>query len=380
MSSDRNPIFGGGLRASDDVALEESGLLGPHRRWTNINRYEVIFLISALLAAMVTDGLTIYRLSQLHDDISDPDFAYGIIILVTSVFLLIFLATGIFQQRITDIVVFFVCALMMTIYVIAQFVYREFNPPSKDTPTDKKLRLVRLIFTCVFNIIFVPLSIFVIRDYERDEFAKRLFGAFPAQRWPLRIYNILDCLARINTMLSISVYVLSLYNFNDFQYVDDILLSIGIPLCFLWLGVTIGMIRMESYLLVVFFAMISLFQPGFLIYSAYSNIEDPTTSSPILPTTTAIVFNTTISPNETALIQSDFFVDNNSTMSSSTKPPVNHVPVPVALFVCMALNICSHIASCVCAGLCVKNFGKGLKEKVFNNRADKLFRKCFSRS
>lgn len=100
MKADTNPIFGGGPRTDSNV-LEESGLLGPvwfneifdkesffviifkHRRWTNINKFEVIFLISALLAALVTDGLTIYRIVELPDT-ADSDFVYGIIILVTS--------------------------------------------------------------------------------------------------------------------------------------------------------------------------------------------------------------------------------------------------------------------------------------------------------
>jgi len=31
----------------------------------------------------------------------------------------------------------------------------------------------------------------------------RLFGVFPTARWPLRMYNIFDCIARINTMFSV---------------------------------------------------------------------------------------------------------------------------------------------------------------------------------
>jgi len=34
----------------------------------------------------------------------------------------------------------------------------------------------------------------------------RLFGAFAEARRPLRIYNILDCIARINAMLSVSSF------------------------------------------------------------------------------------------------------------------------------------------------------------------------------
>ena len=56
------------------------------------------------------------------------------------VFLLLFLITGILYQRITDIVAFFISAVMLTIYVIAHFVARHRS--TDDTPTDRQIRLV----------------------------------------------------------------------------------------------------------------------------------------------------------------------------------------------------------------------------------------------
>jgi hypothetical protein len=41
----------------------------------------------------------------------------------------------------------------------------------------------------------------------------------------------------------ISTFILNFYNFNGFEPIDRILLAIGIPLAFLWLGIGIGMVR-----------------------------------------------------------------------------------------------------------------------------------------
>ncbi len=49
----------------------------------NIRWYEYTFLILGILAALVTDGLTIARLVKIGS-LSEPDFAYGILILVHS--------------------------------------------------------------------------------------------------------------------------------------------------------------------------------------------------------------------------------------------------------------------------------------------------------
>ena len=141
----------------------------------------------------------------------DPDFAYGILLIVISgmtekverihhfpleiAFLLIFLVTGIFQQRITDIIAFFVSAVMLTIYVVVHYIIRAHE--GGDKPIEARLRLVssmktsalkkcaflahwkvRLIFAGAFNIFFIPFSIYVIRDYQRNDFSIRFVEKF----------------------------------------------------------------------------------------------------------------------------------------------------------------------------------------------------------
>ncbi|CAF4721919.1 unnamed protein product [Rotaria sp. Silwood1] len=378
MDHEETPRFPGGLRPSDETAIEESGFLGTHRGWVNISRYEIIFLTVGILAAIATDTLTIIRLTDIHDT-KDPDFAYAILILVNSIFLLLFLIIGIFYQRITHIVAFFISAVMLTIYVIVHYAAR-----SKETDSHGRaatIRLIRLILTIIFNICFIPLAILVIRDYRRDEFSKRLFGAFPAARRPLKIYNIFDCLAGINTMLSMSTFVLNLYNFNHFEAFDTIFLSIGIPLSLLWFGIGIGMVRLENFILVGVFYFISLFQPGFLGYSLYSAIDNSATSSSTTTTHTTITTTSTISTifssiSTTKAVNPDITTTIFTTISTST--PKGLVPVPKALYVCIVANILTHLLSMIIACICIRNFGKGLKERVFNNRFDKWFQKRWS--
>jgi hypothetical protein len=70
------------------------------------------------------------------------------------VFLLLFLFTGIFQQRITDIVAFFISAVMLTIYVIIHFVLRQ-KTTGGETDAEATVRLVRIEkFFCKFIICF----------------------------------------------------------------------------------------------------------------------------------------------------------------------------------------------------------------------------------
>ncbi|CAF0735878.1 unnamed protein product [Rotaria sordida] len=349
MDSGRTPTFAGGLNLATENALDESGFLGTRRGFGNIRWYEYTFLILGILAALVTDGLTIARLVNLGS-LNDPDFAYGILILVHSIFLLLFLITGIFYQRITDIVAFFLSAVMLTVYVIAHYFARRHGPDDSHT-TQAKIRLARLIFTIIFNVCFIPLAIIVIKDYQRDEFSKRLFGAFPTARLPLKIYSIFDCVARVSTMLSISSLLLNLYNYTGYETVDRILLIVGIPFTLLWLGMGIGMARLENYILVCIFYLMSLFQLGFLGYSLY----------------TAIQHSIAISGG------------GSTTLTTTTQATaINLVPILQVLYVCISFNLLAHILSMVLGFWCTRNFNKGLKERVFNNKIDKWIQQRWS--
>lgn len=59
-----------------------SFLIFKRRGWANISRFEIIFLIVAITAAIATDTLTIIRLVGVKRN--DADFAFGLLILVNS--------------------------------------------------------------------------------------------------------------------------------------------------------------------------------------------------------------------------------------------------------------------------------------------------------
>lgn len=332
-----------------EAAVDTSGLLGTRRNFKNIRWYEYAFLALGILATLVTDGLTIVRLVDLGS-FNDPDFAYGILILVHSIFLLAFLVTGIFFQRASDIIAFLFSAFLLTIYVVAHFFARK-NAETDAHDNQPKLRLVRLIFTMFFNVCFIPLGIIVIKDYRREEFSKRVFGAFAAARLPLQLYNIFACVARISTMLSISALVLNLYNFTGFVTADRAFLIIGIPLAFLWLGLGIGMIRLESYLLALIFYVLSLFQIGFLSFCLYTAIDYSSSINRELKSSTTTT----------------------TSMSSTKTNVLVFVPILNVLYICVSFNIVTHIASMVLSLICARNFNKGLKDKMFNNKLDQWF-------
>jgi hypothetical protein len=95
-----------------------------------------------------------------------------------------------------------------------------------------------------------------------------------------------------------------------------------------------------------------------------------TTTVTALTTTTITTLTTTVTvPTTTATATSSTIA------TSSTSSPKTLVTVPNALYVCIGTNLLAHILSMVFGFLCVRNFGKELKDRVFNNRFDKWFQK-----
>lgn len=62
---------------------ENCFFFNQRRNLGNIRRYEYVFFAVGLIAALVTDGLTLARLVQLGS-LEEPDFAYGILIIINS--------------------------------------------------------------------------------------------------------------------------------------------------------------------------------------------------------------------------------------------------------------------------------------------------------
>ncbi|CAF1507819.1 unnamed protein product, partial [Didymodactylos carnosus] len=248
---------------------------------------------------IITDALTIIRLTN---ESSEDDTTYGILLIVHSIFLTIFLITGILCQRLLDIIAFFLSAILLTTYVVIHFFKR------RSVKDQYNIRLARLIFTIFFNACFIPLTMFVIRDYRRNEYAKRLFGAFQGARRPLQIYYSFACVIRISAMLTISTLILDMRGIN--KTLDTIILAIGIPLVLIWLGIAVLMVQLENIKLAIVFYLLSLFQPvhvGWQIYEAiteYKNLNPKPSPSPATSTSSMRppLLQSTSNPQKTDLI------------------------------------------------------------------------------
>ncbi|CAF3634936.1 unnamed protein product, partial [Rotaria sp. Silwood2] len=66
------------------------------------------------------------------------------------------------------------------------------------------------------------------------------------------------------------------------------------------------------------------------------------------------------------------------TTTTSPATMINLVPILQVLYACVSFNLLAHILSMVLGFCCTRNFNKGLKERVFNNKIDKWIQQRWS--
>ncbi|CAF1320598.1 unnamed protein product [Rotaria magnacalcarata] len=165
-----------------------------------------------------------------------------------------------------------------------------------------------------------------------------------------------------------SLFLLNLYNFNQFESIDTTLLTIGIPSVLFWLAIGIVMVvRVENNKLTWAFFLLSSLQPAFMIYCLFSALK----YSPAAPLTTAATTTATAAATTAATATTTTIIILQFTISTILKPlSKSLISILPALYTCVAVNFVSFILSIVFAIKCIRNFDKGLKERVFHSKLD----------
>ncbi|CAF3873030.1 unnamed protein product [Rotaria magnacalcarata] len=331
------------------------------RRWIEIKKSERIFFVIAIIAVISTIVLTI--ISLFITPYRHAGFAYTIIIIITSALLVSFLFTGIFYHRFTDYMAILVGTLMLGIYVFVHYHLHRGEPNG----FYRNFLIARLALAIIFFTTLLVIGAIELRAYYKDKLTSKQFRYHP-QYLHLRLYNIFGCSIRVNTLFLMSLFLLNLYNFNQFESIDTTLLTIGIPSVLFWLAIGIVMVvRVENNKLTWAFFLLSSLQPAFMIYCLFSALK----YSPAAPLTTAATTTATAAATTAATATTTTIIILQFTISTILKPlSKSLISILPALYTCVAVNFVSFILSIVFAIKCIRNFDKGLKERVFHSKLD----------
>ncbi|XP_067024515.1 uncharacterized protein [Acropora muricata] len=285
--------------------------IGKVKTLTGLELNEWIFLIISVINVLVAFALTIDRLVELKKHL--PDYTFAIIVFINIGFCLFYAIHGVLREREFELYAYIGAITVILVYIVIDLAVNETTPL-------KWGRFGAIICLGPPNIYF---AIKVAQDFGYLAF--RTVGASEGIHRMYRYAGMFSCLLKFDLQLAVSLSVLVIKNVENMSKEAKITVSLGVPLQLFWSILGWLAMRREKMLLVWIFCPISVVEPAYLIY-------------------------------RTGMIIHHW---EGETAGTNDVLIYSFLGAAVAALLVRALLLYS--LRCV-----VKNFGKGLKEQVFN--------------
>ncbi|XP_003743096.1 uncharacterized protein LOC100902881 [Galendromus occidentalis] len=133
---------------------------GPWKNYSRITTLEKAFLGAWYIALLLSLGLTFYKLATSTS--GNPDTTtYGAILIIAALFSFFYVTTGVHQEQPHEMIALCITNGIVLGYVVINFV----NSRARHGGKIDEMKLARLVFTSVFSALFLPLSLYLARRY-----------------------------------------------------------------------------------------------------------------------------------------------------------------------------------------------------------------------
>ncbi|KAK8742158.1 hypothetical protein OTU49_002147 [Cherax quadricarinatus] len=294
-----------------------STVLGNIRTCQSLQFLEWILLIGGLLSTFLTIGLAIYRLFFLSPGASD--YVFAMLLIFHSAFCIIYILDGVFREQAFEIVAFVASCVILIVYVVINFV-------KDSTSTSDIFKLVRLVFTLVFGTSMGGVGLVLGYSYwQSQNLIFRTVGADSTIQTMCRSLFTAITLILFDTQIVGSVVIMALHHgITQLQLEEVLTLSMGFPMLTAWGVIAYLALRLESG---YFFSVAMMLSPCHIAFALLAIIQ-------------------------TAL-------NHGSSLIAECR------------YAASAGSIIVHILLIVLMVKCYRNFGLGLKEKVYPSQSDR---------
>ncbi|XP_033095983.1 uncharacterized protein LOC117100414 isoform X2 [Anneissia japonica] len=287
-------------------------VLGKRRTVSSITKIELAFVTVAAISVLSTIGLTITVITLLEkaDEKPSADLVFAIVLLINSLFCLYYVVDGVFFESAYEIVVFVGAAFILLIYCIISF-----TQSTGDTVKTVRFYLIIILGPCCF----ILGSILAKNYYESKNIIFRTVGASVELQNMCGLMLFFQTLLKFDLQLEVSMVVFVLSdNTSNIGMQDSLILGFGLIYSVVWAAIGFLSVRYESRNLVIFFYVTSIAEPAYIIYKMVDVIDHGLED----------------------LILS-------------------------AIITCGVIGLLIRLVTCITMFFVYKNFGNGLKEKVY---------------
>lgn len=260
--------------------------------------------------------MTIYKLATITDR-SSTDFTFAIVLLLNTVFCGYYLVHGVLLERPYEIGVLVIATFIVWLYIIINFALAV----HKD-----RVKMARLIVALILSPAIIILGLLIGKHYhDSGRLIFRTVGASSEDQAMCKTMFFFYGLLKFDLQLGLSMVILILSEGLKIRFEEKIILPIGIIISIAAFIIGYLCVRMENKILGIVFCVALLFEPAYIIYKIITSATE---------------------------------------MTDKTEP------LAVTTFTCAGLAFVIHIFVCLFFALAFRNFGKGLKQKVYGTTAN----------
>lgn len=235
--------------------------IGKVKTLAGLELNEWIFLIISVINVLVAFALTIDRLVELKKYL--PEYTFAIIVFINIGFCLFYAIHGVLREREFELYAYIGAITAILVYIVIDLAVNE-----------RRTRLKWGRFGAIIclgppNIYF---AIKVAQDFGYLAF--RTVGASEGIHRMYRYAGRFSCLLKFDLQLAVSLSVLVITNVTKMSDEAKITVSVGVPLQLFWSILGWLAMRREKMQLVWIFCPISVVEPAYLIYRTASIIND----------------------------------------------------------------------------------------------------------
>nr|XP_045619009.1 uncharacterized protein LOC123770877 [Procambarus clarkii] len=202
-------------------------VFGNIRTCQSLRFLEWVLLIGGLLSTLMTIGLAVYRLLFLPPGASD--YVFAMLLIFHSAFCIIYILDGVFREQAFEVLAFVASCVILIVYVVINFV-------KESTSTSDVFKLVRLVLTSVFGTSMGGVGLVLGCNYWQSEnLIFRTVGADSSIQAMCRTLFTAITLILFDTQIVGSVIIMALHHGMKQLDLEELLtLSVGAPMLLAW--------------------------------------------------------------------------------------------------------------------------------------------------
>ncbi|XP_052819766.1 uncharacterized protein LOC128245602 [Mya arenaria] len=299
----------------ETVKNTEETCFGKVRSPASLTKIEKAFLILCSLSLVAVIIITIIKMADIPKD--DADFTFALLLLINSCITLYYLFSGVFFERPYELIILVISTFIVWIYLVLNYSISVKND----------LKLGRLITASVLGPVVLVLGVILVKNYRDSKgLIFRTVGANEEDQNMCNTLYIFLGFLKADLQLSISLAVLVLNTGRLLNEEDKILLPVTTLIGIVTAVCGYLCVRFENKKIAVIYLAMWCLIPAYTIYLIYHAAKD---------------------------------------LSDTSDDTQMEIGLYAVLFVTAAASLVVKALSIMFGVRVYRNFGKGLKEKVY---------------